>query len=60
MPFRKMEIIFDPKIFTSRIKFSKNQNFVMGLFLKVDLGSKASDYQDKLYGTRREAEKSTK
>ena len=32
----------------------------MGFFLKVALSSNASDYQKKLYGTRREAEKTKK
>ena len=44
------------------MKFEKSRIifFISVFFLKVDLGSKASDYQKKLSGTRREAEKTKK
>ena len=50
---QSQKIFFDNYIF-------ENQNFWMGIFLKVALSSNASDYQQKLYGTRREAEKTKK
>ena len=49
MLFSKMGIIFDQKIFTSRIKFSKIIFFLI-FFQKVALSSKASDYQKNFTG----------
>ena len=40
--------------------FSGNLKSLMGFFFKVALSANASDYQQKIYGTRREAEKTKK
>ena len=52
-------VIYNPKKYSSRIKFLKIKK-MDGFFFKVALSSNASDYQQKLYGTRREAEKTKK
>ena len=53
---KKLEIFQNRKmkIFFEILNFENRKN-LMGIFLKVDLGSSDSDYQKKLYGTRREA-----
>ena len=56
----KWKLFSTRKCLLQELNFQKSKTFD-GIFKKkVDLGSKASDYQEKLYGTRREAEKSTK